>query len=268
MAQHKIKLSNGLEMSYLDEGSATAEQAPVVLLHGYCGSSAYWEKFIPMISEDYRVIAPDLRGHGNSSAPQGAYSMEIMAEDIRLLLEELELNKVHLLGHSLGGYITLAFAETHSDSLKSFGLIHSTGYPDTPEGKAGRGKAISTIREQGLEVFMDGLAPKLFAPSHRQSGLDAVDTVKNIGLGTEPHAAAAAAEGMRDRPDRTAVIADTNLRVLLVAGGEDGVIPPEKTFSSTGNHITQARLESAGHMSMLETPRQLAAVVKEFLRTV
>ncbi|MFD2615616.1 alpha/beta fold hydrolase [Paenibacillus gansuensis] len=264
MEVKRVKVQDQLELAYVEEGQGE----PVLLLHGFCGSSRYFEKFIPLLSGDYRIIAPDLRGHGQSSVPQGPYAIEAMAADIRGLMEALNIEKAHLLGHSLGGYITLAFAEAYPELLNSFGLIHSTGYPDTEEGKAARGKAIEAIRRDGMAPFMDGLAPKLFASSHRAARLDALEETKRIGTETDPEGAASTAAAMRDRPDRTAVIAETPMPVLLVAGGEDAVIPPEKTFSATGHRITQARLESAGHMSMMETPRQLAAVVREFLRSV
>jgi pimeloyl-ACP methyl ester carboxylesterase len=263
MPLQKLKISDALELAYSEEG----EGETVVLIHGYCGSYQYWDKIIPLLSSQYRIIAVDLRGHGMSSAPEESYSMEAMAEDIYRLLEHLEVEQVQLFGHSLGGYITLAFAENYPDKLRSWGLIHSTAYPDSEEGKANRGKAIQSIRTGGMEAFMEGLAPKLFAAAHKETMASYISQVKHIGYSTSITGAIAAAEGMRDRPDRRHVIEQSAVPVLLIAGGGDQVIPPEKTFTAEGPRISQARLEGAGHMSMYETPEQLASVLREFLMT-
>ncbi|WP_051317056.1 alpha/beta fold hydrolase [Ectobacillus panaciterrae] len=116
-------------ISYADEGNGE----PIVLLHGFCGSHAYWEKVIPELAKNCRVIAPDLRGHGKSSVTESDYSIQDMAEDIKHLLDKLETDKATIFSHSLGGYIVLAFAERYSERLKGFSLVHSTAYPDSEE---------------------------------------------------------------------------------------------------------------------------------------
>ncbi|WP_040952236.1 alpha/beta fold hydrolase [Gorillibacterium massiliense] len=274
--KHTAQLKNS-RITYVDEGSG----APVVLLHGFCGSSAYWEEVIPLLAGKFRVIAPDLRGHGDSSAPtpaagdtareaeaggaaQDAYPMEAFALDVRELLDVLAIDKAILLGHSLGGYVTLAFAEAYPERLAAFGLIHSTAYPDTEEGKINRIAGIRTIREQGISVFVEGLVPKLFAPDHLNSMPDKVQRALAIGRGTDPGAAAATQEGMRRRPDRNAVLQDAQVPVLLVSGGQDKIVPTEKTFSVEGDGVTCTLLVSSGHMSMYEAPEQLAEAIKAF----
>ncbi len=118
----------GWNLAYTDQG----EGVPVVLLHGFCGSGAYWDEIVPLLESGCRVIVPDLRGHGASGSPNESYSMESMAGDIGKLIDGLGLgeNKPVVLGHSLGGYVTLALAEKQADRLRAFGLVHSTAYPD------------------------------------------------------------------------------------------------------------------------------------------
>lgn len=257
---------DGQKLAYLDAGQG--EGAPLILLHGFCGSSGYWDDVIPLLASGRRVIAPDLRGHGQSSAPEGgAYPMEAFADDIAGLLEHLRIERAIVLGHSLGGYITLAFAERHADKLAGFGLIHSTAYPDDEKGKAGRLKGQQTIREEGLPVFLDGLIPRLFAPEHLEAMPGAVRKAMEIGLETNPAGAVSMLEGMRLRPERNRVLEQANVPVLLVAGKKDQIVAPERTFSASGSRIAQHTIPTAGHMSMMEAPEQLADIVRGFADT-
>jgi 3-oxoadipate enol-lactonase len=251
---------DGSTICYSDQG----EGEVIVLLHGFCGSAEYWEKVIPHLSGSYRVIAPDLRGHGESDAPLGAYTIEGMADDVLSLLDALKLPKVTLLGHSLGGYVTLSFAQRYASRLTGFGLIHSTGYPDTEEAKEKRLKSVSTIQNDGITVFVDGLVPALFAPGTAESSPHLLERAKEIGYRTPPQGAAGVALAMRERPDRRDVISASELPILLVAGAADGVVPPERTFTSDKPNITQATIPGAGHMSMFEASEQLSDIIKTF----
>ncbi len=256
-------MTSQIHLAYEDSGAGR----PLVLLHGFCGSSAYWTKTSELLNSDYRVIAPDLRGHGRSEAPDVRYTVEMMADDLVALIQRLELDKPVLLGHSLGGYVALAFAEKYPELISGFGLVHSTARPDDDQGKANRNKAIETIKEKGMEPFIDGLIPKLFAPDHLESMAGSIQTALEIGYATKPEGAIHTAEAMRDRPDRNKVLRDAGLPILLVAGGEDQIIPAEKTFSVQAPHITQARIEQAGHMSMMEAPESLAKIVAQFVKS-
>lgn len=254
----------GLRLAYQEKGQGQA----VVLLHGFCGSSAYWNQLLPLLPDNSRFIAPDLRGHGDSGAPEGTYTMEAIADDIAQLIERLELGKTIVLGHSLGGYAALALAERRPELLAGFGLIHSTAYPDSEEGKQGRLKSIGTIKEKGLPTFIDGLIPKLFAPANVQSMPDAVQEAIRIGCGTSPEGTMNTLEGMRTRPDRRAVLEQAKVPVLLLAGEHDQIIPVERTFTASGDRIIQRTVAGAGHMSMMEAPQELATAVVSFASAV
>ncbi|TBL68282.1 alpha/beta fold hydrolase [Paenibacillus thalictri] len=264
MDKRSIKLGSGLQLAYREQGEGT----PVVLLHGFCGSGAYWDKVVPALAARARVIVPDQRGHGASSAPEGSYSMETLAGDVIALLDALDLSSAVVLGHSYGGYSTLALAEAAPERLKGFGLIHSTAYPDDEKGKEGRQKSMTTIAEQGLQPFLNGLIPRLFAPEHMESMPQEVDKAMDIGRGTDPQAAIATLQGMRDRPDRRHVLEAAEIPVLLLAGGKDQVVPVEKAFAVSGPHIRQELMESSGHMGMMETPHAMIEKISSFLRTI
>ncbi|WP_340025799.1 alpha/beta fold hydrolase [Paenibacillus sp. FSL K6-1096] len=254
----EIVRCEGSNICYSDQGKGDV----IVLLHGFCGSAEYWEKVIPGLVKDYRVIAPDLRGHGASDAPLGAYTIEQMADDVLSLLNMLEIEECYLLGHSLGGYITLSFAQRHASRLKGFGLIHSTGYPDGEEAKENRLRSVSMIQNEGIFAFVDQLVPGLFAPG---AATQLVERAKEIGYKTPPQGAAGAALAMRERPDRRDVISATALPVLLVAGAEDSKVAPEQTFTSDNRNITKVTLEGVGHMSMFEAPERLVQSIKDFV---
>ncbi|MED2971980.1 alpha/beta hydrolase [Fictibacillus sp. B-59209] len=260
----KLKTANlrSVKMSYIDEGKGD----PMVLLHGFCGSHQYWEEVIPELARDYRVIAPDLRGHGKSSISESACAVEDLSEDIKDLLQHLGLEKVTMFGHSLGGYITLAFADHQSNRLNGFSLIHSTAFPDDEAGRKGRDEKIAQIKEDGMVGVIDQLVPKLFAAGTQQKSR--ISRAKDIGYDTPAEGAICALVAMKNRPNRNDVIQSAKMPVLLVAGDSDQVIPSEKTFSVSGEMITQILLKETGHMGMYESPHELIKEIKSFMKKV
>ncbi|WP_276357807.1 alpha/beta fold hydrolase [Cohnella caldifontis] len=256
--------TDAVELRFEDRGGGF----PLVLLHGYCGDGRYWSEVVPALAAKYRVIVPDLRGHGGSPAPDGVYSMESLADDVIRLMDRLGIGRAFLFGHSLGGYVALALAERHPERLLGFGLIHSTPLPDTEAGKEGRLAAAERIRTEGVKPFVDGLVPKLFAPAHRTSMADRVNAALEIGYGTSPRGAVGCALGMRERPDRTAVLRRTALPILLLAGELDEVVPPERRFPVDLPHIRAVTLPGSGHMSMMEDPERLSGELTAFLEAI
>ncbi|MFC5704376.1 alpha/beta fold hydrolase [Cohnella faecalis] len=258
-----LRRSTSTTMACQDEGTGT----PIVLLHGYCGSHRYFEEILPILSAKYRVIVPDLRGHGSSSATEGVYKMEQLADDLDVLLDAMQLSKVFLFGHSLGGYVTLAFAQRHRERLLGYGLLHSTSLPDTGPGKTGRLKAVDQIRTGGISPFVDELIPKLFAKDHRETMKGKINFAKEIGYGTAPQGAIGCALGMRERSDRTNVLEMPDLPVLLLAGEKDDIITPDRRFPilKPKPHLTQVTLKGVGHMGMLEAPQEFADALISFI---
>ena len=253
---------NNSTISYIDQG----EGKPIMLLHGFCGSSAYWSEVVPVLSENYRVIAPDLPGHGDSKTTLENYSIADIADILQEFLDKLNIGQVAMFGHSLGGYITLAFAEKYSGSLNSFSLVHSTAYPDSEEAKKGRTANIEKVNHEGIKTLIDGLVPKLFSPENLKE--EYIETAKQIGYRTPSDGAIHTLSAMRDRPDRNSVLESTSLPVLLIAGEQDQIIPAEKTFSVSKANIKQTIIKDSGHMSMYEHPSELIAVIKNFMEKI
>ncbi|WP_035157871.1 alpha/beta fold hydrolase [Cohnella thermotolerans] len=259
-----VTLENKLRVAYTDEGQGT----PILLLHGYCGSRRYWDDVLPHLRERFRVVAPDCRGHGESEATEDGYTMEQLAEDASQLLDALHIKQAFVLGHSMGGYTALAFAEKHAPKLLGVGLLHSTTFPDDENGKAGREKAAQRVSAEGVKGHIDDLIPKLFAPEHRTSMPEKLEKARAIGYGTSPLAARGCALGMKDRPDRRSVLEQAGRPVLLLAGEHDGVVAPEKRFPVSGPNVTDVLLAGAGHMGMMETPEAFAQAVADFVLSV
>ncbi|TQR12556.1 alpha/beta hydrolase [Psychrobacillus lasiicapitis] len=251
---------NQVDVAYREEGKGE----PILLVHGFCGSSDYWRNLIHELAQTYRVIALDLPGHGDSSVQENINEIDQYATFIRDFLDELKIDQVTMFGHSLGGYITLAFAEMYSDRLKGFSLIHSTAFPDSEEAKKGRDASADKIETEGMEGFIEGLVPKLFSPKHLDRHHKEITEVKNIGYSTSPAGAKSALIAMKNRIDRRKVIQTTNLPVLLIAGEEDQLIPPDKVFTAKGQHIKQILLKNVGHMSMYEAPEELIQEIMGF----
>ncbi|MEK0317106.1 alpha/beta fold hydrolase [Cohnella sp. 56] len=262
MAQSRLTLKNGLGVSYTDEG----EGAPLLLLHGYCGSRGYWDEALPLLSAHARVVAPDARGHGESDAAEGTYAMEQLAEDAVQLLDALGIDRAYVFGHSMGGYAALALAERYPDRLRGLGLVHSTTFPDDDNGRANRDKVAARIASEGMRGHIEDLIPKLFAPDNLKTMQDRVERAKEIGFAASPQAGIGAALGMKERPDRRGVLERLALPILLLAGESDQVIAAEKRFPVSGADVTHRLLAGAGHMSMIERPEAFAQAILEFVR--
>ncbi|MBM7692600.1 pimeloyl-ACP methyl ester carboxylesterase [Peribacillus deserti] len=248
--------------SYNQEGKGEV----LLFIHGFCGSAHYWDELIPLLKDDYTVLCVNLRGHGGNKTDDSAIEITDMARDLYHFLSQHSVDQVYMFGHSLGGYISLAFAELFPSKLKGFGLIHSTAFPDSDNAKEARIESMNLIDERGLASFVDRLIPNLFSKDSLAQLKDKVSKVKEIGYGTDVNGAKGALMAMRNRPDRNHVLRETSKPVLLVAGEKDKVIPPEKVFSVEDSHIKTELLPKAGHMGMLETPEELARIIKNWIK--
>ena len=263
MDSNKARIGSN-EISYYDEGNGK----PLILIHGFAGSKKYWDKIIPQLASESRIIAIDLPGHGASGMSKDRYAIEDMAETVKELLEHLGLNKVTMFGHSLGGYITLAFAEAYPQNLNGFSLVHSTANPDSEEAKEARENNAKKIQEEGATSFIHGLSKKLFSPENTEVNANEIDETVKIGLKTSEKGLVSALMAMKNRPDRNQVLKETKLPVLLIAGEKDQIIPPEKTFTVSREKVEEKVIQNAGHMSMYEQPEELVKVMKDFLAEI
>jgi pimeloyl-ACP methyl ester carboxylesterase len=244
---------------------------PVILLHGFGEDNTIWNNQIVVLKDFCLLIIPNLQGTGSSPLMQGksTLSIEDMADDIQLLLEKEKITECILLGHSMGGYITLAFAEKYPQYLKGFGLIHSTAYPDSEEKKKNRLKSIDIIEEYGGYSFLKNTIPNLFSVRFKFNNEESVDELIQKSKSFSNTSLQAYCQAMMNRPDRTKQLINTTIPVLLIAGTEDIAAPLKdlKKQSDLSNKIEFHILERVGHMGMWEAPQEINQLILSFIKT-
>jgi pimeloyl-ACP methyl ester carboxylesterase len=253
---------NGGRLFYRD----TETGEPVVLLHGFAEDGAVWEQVAEQLGSGCRLLIPDLPGSGQSSL-QKETTIESMAATVRALLDREGIEKCTLIGHSMGGYIALAFAEYYPERLRAFGLFHSTAYADSEEKKAGRLKSIAFMREHGVPPFIRQSTPGLFAAETRIDRPAMVDNMIARYRDLSADALAAYLEAMRRRPDRVSVLERSRVPVLFVIGEKDQIVLPDQSLAQVVvPALSYIRiLAKAGHMGMLEEPAAGASIIQSFI---
>lgn len=252
-----------MNLSYIDTG----EGEVVVLIHGFCESRTLWKSFEEELSAKYRVICPDLPGFGESRLTVDTVSMEYFAQEIKVLLDDLNIEKFTIVGHSLGGYVTLAFAEAYPKRLNGIGLFHSTAYADTEEKKINRNKTINFIEENGVDVFALAFVPPLFNIDSRNKYSEEIATITKVAKNTDPLAVIETSKAMRDRVDRSEMMAQLNVPVLYIIGKEDNAVPLEISMQqcSLPNDSVVHILEDCGHMGMVEKKQETIKAIDNFV---
>jgi pimeloyl-ACP methyl ester carboxylesterase len=241
---------------------------PVVLLHGFGEDGAIWHNQINFLKDHFQLIIPDLPGSGKSEIIPDM-SIEGMAELIKTIID-IELLKqppqqISLIGHSMGGYITLAFAEKHPHLIDSFGLFHSSAFADNEEKKAARLKSITFIKNNGVYDFLKTSIPGLFLyPEGYQPCIDLIEKAKQFTA----EAIIKYYQAMIDRPDRTSVLKKFTGPVLFIIGVHDKAIPFEQSMQQcylpVQSHIHILR--NSAHMGMWEEMDKSNMQLLQFLQ--
>lgn len=252
-------------LRYSEAGQGT----PVVLLHGFPLTGAIWHEQQHRLSDRYRVITPDLRGHGRSPAPSGVYDMDLLARDVLALLDDLEIKQAIIFGHSMGGYVTLAAWKLAPERFLALGLIDSQAGADTEEGRQGRYKMAEKVAAEGSKVVAEAMIPKLFAPA-LPAEAPIIEQVRQMILNTPPAGIIGTLKGMAARSDAGALLPKLSIPVLLLTGDKDQIIPPEKakTMASAISTATLTIVANAGHLPMLEQPEATTTAMRSFLSAV
>jgi len=232
---------------------------PVVLLHGFGEDSNIFNHQIDFLKEHCLLIVPDLPGSGQSTLLSHQASIEDYARIIHSLLQQENVSACTLLGHSMGGYITLAFAELLPNMLSGFGLIHSTAFADNEEKKQARQKGIEIIEKYGSYPFLKNTTPNLFGKKFKEDHPEKVEALIETGKAFSKEALQQYYFAMMNRPDRTHVLKGSKTPVLFIMGTEDVAAPINDVLQQTilpecsYIHI----LDGIGHMSMWEATDQL-----------
>ncbi len=275
-------------ISYRVEGKGV----PVILLHGFGEDSHIWDQQISLLKEHCLLIIPDLPGSGKSSilslepaSPAGGFdgqhhlmpnpkpqtpnhiTIDDYANCIHVILKEELITSCYMLGHSMGGYITLAFAEKYPSLLKGFGLIHSSAYADNEEKIKIRERAIDFIAQYGAHAFLKTAIPNLFGTTFKKEHYHKVDELINAAIVFTKETLQQYYRAMILRTDKTAVLQGNPLPILFVIGTEDAAVPMEDMLHQTSMplHSHIHILKDIGHMSMWEAPEELNQFILSFI---
>lgn len=237
---------------------------PVILIHGFPMSGEIWEdEFTEVVAERFNVICIDLPGFGKSPLPAMPFTIDDIARNVLNWIEWKGFEKVIVIGHSLGGYITLSMAAQDPGRFAGFGLFHSTAIPDSEEKKQARDKAVEFVERNGAPAFTSNFILPLFISKEHPG----IHRVKEIATRATAPVVTAYLKAMRNRPDRTPVIKKFDRPILFIAGDKDPGIPLENVLqqAALAKLPTVKILEGQAHMSMMENPLQAAVAVREFV---
>ena len=257
---------NGLPLFYRDLGAGM----PVLLLHGFAEDRTVWDAVASHLGNSCRLLIPDLPGSGRSPLPAEETSIDTLATSCIDLLDRENIDHCIFIGHSMGGYITLAIAGHYPERVLAFGLFHSTAYPDSEEKRSNRRKSIDFIRQHGAAPFIRQSVPNLFAAATREHRPQLIETMTQTYSGVCAESLAVYLEAMAQRPDRTSVLRDSIQPVLFIIGQNDNVIPVAQSLEQS--HIPRLShihiLQQAGHMGMLEEPDAGAVAIRSFINFI
>ncbi len=250
------------KIRYRDVGKGNT----IVLLHGYLESLKVWNGIVKGLKDDYRVIAIDLPGQGHSTISKEVQTMEIMAKEVKLVLNNLKVDKCFMIGHSLGGYVSLAFLELFPEMLTGISLFHSSPYSDTEEKKRNRDREIELLKKGKKNMLYSMHMSDIFAKDNVANFAKRIEKLTERAKKTPTEYIISVLKGMKQRPDRSELLKNTKLPVQYVIGAKDNFIPmsilntlqlPEKSEVVT--------LKNSGHIGMYEEKEKSIEIIKAFM---
>jgi pimeloyl-ACP methyl ester carboxylesterase len=266
----KTVLFRSSNVFYRTEG----EGYPVVFVHGFAEDGSIWDNQAAFLSSAYRLIVPDLPGSGKSEGIDGKATefagMEDYADAIKAILDQEKVQSCVMFGHSMGGYIMLAFAEKYPEMTRAFGLIHSTAYADSADKINTRRKGIAFVKKHGAADFIKQSMPGLFTDSYKGRFPEKIRELIERYDNFQAHSLVSYCEGMIQRPDRTSVLRSFTGPVLFIIGEKDNAVPLEHSLQQS--HIPWISfihvIENAAHMGMLEATAEVNDRLLSFLKNV
>lgn len=259
----KHTLYKNTKIAYSDIGKGTT----IVLLHGFLENSAMWNAHVETLTKRNRVICIDLLGHGETNCLGYVHSMEDQADVVYHVLHELKIRKAILIGHSMGGYVALAFAELYPEIIKGLVLLNSTSRADSDERKANRDRAILAVK-QNYETFIRMSIANLFSENNRVRLTTEIEAVRNEALKTPLQGIIAALEGMKIRKDREVILHFATYPILLILGKQDPVLNYEENRTQIENTKVELVTFNDGHMSHIENREELTNTFLDFLKKI
>lgn len=255
----KTLLYKNTTISYSDSGKGNA----IVLLHGFLENKKMWKEYVDFFSEKYRVITIDLLGHGESEPLGYVHEMEDNANVVNEVLKNLKIEKAIIVGHSMGGYVALAFAELYPDKIQKLVLLNSTSKEDSEERKLNRTRAIKAVK-QNYASFVSLAIANLFSENNRTRLAEEIEKVKTEALKTPLQGIIASQEGMKIRKDREWILKENRFPVLLILGKKDPVLNYEDNLSQIEDTTAELVSFEDGHMSQIENKEELKIALSHF----
>ena len=238
----------------------------VVLLHGFLENSAMWNEIANILSKRNRVICIDLLGHGQTGNLGYIHSMEDQAQMVKAVLNHLRLRKYVFVGHSMGGYVALAFAKLFPESVKGLCLMNSPALPDSEEKKLSRDRAIKAVK-QNHKTFVRIAIPMLFAEKNREIFLKEIEQITKEALQLSSQGIIAALEGMKIRKNQTSIYKTANFPIQMVIGKQDPALDYDSLINQTKNTKVKVIEFPDGHMSHVENKEKLIKNLSDFIKT-
>lgn len=251
------------KVAYSDRGKGRA----VVLLHGFLGSKELLAHTRDALARRFRVVSIDLPGHGQSDCFGYVHTMDFMAKAVKAVMDHLRLKRYAIIGHSMGGYVALAFAELFPEQVRGICLFHSTSYADSAQKKQDRDKAILSVKKDP-EAFVRASIKNLFAASNLKPLKKEVTFATQVARKTSKQGIVNALEGMKDRPSRDVILHFASYPVYFIVGKYDNVLPMQSLLdqSKLCKHGQALLLERSGHMGFLEQPSDCLKFLNKFAR--
>jgi len=240
---------------------------PVVLLHPFPVNHEFWLPIAEPLSTRYRVILPDLRGHGDSEIGDGPATMDKHAADITRVMDDADVGRAPLIGVSIGGYTMFEFWRQYRGRAAAFVLCNTKAPADGPEAKAARLQAANDVLERGTEPFFESMIPKVLGKTTRESRPDLVDGALRMMRKMSPQDVSQVQRGMADRPDSIETLKTINVPTLLITGDEDQMTGVNEA-ELMRQHIPGSQLRvipKAAHYSPWEQPEQVIRILRQFL---
>lgn len=263
----EITIDN-LTVSYTDEGPAEARV--IIFIHGFPLNKSMWNKQVEALRDNYRVIAYDIRGHGNSDAGDGDFTIDLFVKDLLNLMSALKIEKTILCGLSMGGYIALNAIENFPERFDALILSDTSCNADSPEAKEKRMEAIESIKINGVEKYADGSIKKLFAPESIKSMIGEIDAVREMIVKTSSQSLYRTLQALTERKETCNKLPEIKVPVLIMVGKEDIITPPSSAslmhekIKGSFLHI----IGYAGHLSNMENPAEFNEQFKKFVDSV
>tara|TARA_R100000306_G_scaffold5273_2_gene7696 strand:+ start:7753 stop:8523 length:771 start_codon:yes stop_codon:yes gene_type:complete len=240
--------------------NVTGSGPAMVLLHGFLESSTMWDKYILSLSKKYTVITTDLPGHGKSEIVSETHSMQLMAEIVKSVLNELNIESAIFIGHSMGGYVALAYTELFPDEVEKLILLNSTPTADSEERKQNRRRALKVL-DHNAEAFISMAIMNLFSENSKKKFTSEIEALKKEALQFPVAGIQAAIRGMIDRKDRTDVLANFDKEKVMVCGNEDPIMSISDSKKNSEKTNTQLIQLEGGHMSWLENADEMHKIL-------